>query len=207
MTTQPENPFINNRFTEDYFSEKYGLSRTHSEVIDAMQHVAPGDALDLGCGSGRNSLYLAARGFNVQAWDHNPMGIDNLNRIAADEQLRHLHATLVDLNSAEFNGSYDFILSTVVLMFLEATTIPRLLDNMQRCTRNGGYNLIVSAMNSSDYPCHVGFPFTFATDELKNYYNGWYLLKYNENVGELHKTDMHGNRIKLRFATLLARKP
>ncbi|NEN68144.1 tellurite methyltransferase, partial [Escherichia coli] len=27
------------------------------------------------------------------------------------------------------------------------------------------------------------------------------------DVGELHRTDASGNRIKLRFATLLARKP
>jgi tellurite methyltransferase len=33
------------------------------------------------------------------------------------------------------------------------------------------------------------------------------LLKYNEEVGELHRTDANGNRIKLRFATMLARKP
>ena len=33
---------------------------------------------------------------------------------------------------------------------------------------------------------------------------GWDLLKYNEDVGELHRTDENGNRIKLRFATMLA---
>ncbi|MFQ8717260.1 MAG: tellurite methyltransferase, partial [Enterobacter hormaechei] len=31
--------------------------------------------------------------------------------------------------------------------------------------------------------------------------------KYNEEVGELHRTEANGNRIKLRFATMLARKP
>ena len=30
--------------------------------------------------------------------------------------------------------------------------------------------------------------------------------KYNGDVGQLHKTDAAGNRISLRFATLLARK-
>ncbi|BDY94760.1 hypothetical protein MUTS15_34170 [Escherichia coli] len=32
------------------------------------------------------------------------------------------------------------------------------------------------------------------------------MVKYNEDVGELHRTDANGNRIKLRFATMLARK-
>ncbi|MDU1473362.1 MAG: tellurite methyltransferase, partial [Escherichia coli] len=80
------------------------------------------------------------------------------------------------------------------------------IANMQRCTRPGGYNLIVAAMDTDDYPCSVGFPFAFKPEELLNYYAGWALLKYNEDVGELHRTDASGKRIKLRFATMLARK-
>ena len=77
---------------------------------------------------------------------------------------------------------------------------------MQRCTKSGGYNLIVAAMDTADYPCTVGFPFAFREGELSNYYAGWDIVKYNENPGELHRTDEAGNRIKLRFATLFARK-
>lgn len=65
---------------------------------------------------------------------------------------------MVDLNALTFEGEYDFILSTVVMMFLEAKTIPGLIENMQRCTKPGGYNLIVAAMDTADFPCTVGFP-------------------------------------------------
>lgn len=191
---------------EHYFTEKYDLTRTHSEVLDAVRVVKPGKTLDLGCGNGRNSLYLAANGFDVTAWDKNPMSIKNVERIKAAEGLENLQTNVVDLNTLRFDGEYDFILSTVVLMFLEANTIPGLIANMQRCTKPGGYNLIVAAMDTADYPCTVGFPFAFREGELRDYYAGWEQLKYNEDVGELHRTDANGNRIKLRFATLLARK-
>ncbi|STW14214.1 Tellurite resistance protein TehB [Klebsiella pneumoniae subsp. rhinoscleromatis] len=36
----------------DYFSQKYSLTRTHSEVLHAATIVPPGRALDLGCGNG-----------------------------------------------------------------------------------------------------------------------------------------------------------
>ncbi|WP_312209842.1 tellurite resistance methyltransferase TehB [Pseudescherichia sp.] len=192
---------------ENYFTEKYGLTRTHSEVLATTALVPPGKTLDLGCGNGRNSLYLAANGYSVTAWDKNPLSIANIERIKEAEGLENLEIATVDLNALTFEGEYDFILSTVVMMFLEAQTIPGLIANMQRTTVPGGYNLIVAAMDTEDFPCTVGFPFAFKAGELAEYYSGWEVVKYNEDVGELHRTDANGNRIKLRFATLLARKP
>lgn len=66
---------------------------------------------------------------------------------------------------------------------------------MQRCTKPGGYNLIVAAMDTDDFPCTVGFPFAFKAGKLRRYYTGWDLLKYNEDVGELH--------VRMRTATVL----
>lgn len=192
--------------SENHYTEKYGLTATHSDVVNAATIVAPGKTLDLGCGSGRNSLYLNQKGFDVTAWDKNQMSISNVNRIIEAEGLKNITTDVVDLNTLTFDGEYDFILSTVVMMFLERNTIPGLIANMQRCTKMGGYNLIVAAMDTEDFPCTVGFPFAFTEGELRNYYAGWELIKYNEDVGQLHKTDAEGNRIKLRFATILARK-
>lgn len=72
---------------ENYFTEKYGMTPTHSEVLNAMNYITPGKVLDLGCGNGRNSLYLANKGFDVTAWDKNPNSLSNVQRIRDAEGL------------------------------------------------------------------------------------------------------------------------
>lgn len=61
-------------------------------------------------------------------------------------------------------------------------------------------------MDIVDYLCIVGFSFVFKEGELRRYYEGWERVKYNEDVGELYRIDVNGNRIKLRFVTMLVRK-
>ena len=190
---------------KDYFPKKYNSNPVHSEVLEAMQFLSPGKALDLGCGQGRNALFLAQQGFDVTAVDQNELALEILQSIVEQEDLE-MTVGLYDINSADLTQTYDLIVSTVVLMFLQADLIPAIIQNMQDQTNPGGYNLIVCAMDTEDYPCQVPFSFTFKEGELADYYKDWELIKYNENPGHLHRRDEEGNRIALRFATMLAKK-
>ena len=192
---------------QDYFNKKYQLSPTHSEILAAAPYLQGGRALDVGCGQGRNSLYLNQQGYQVDAWDVNPRSLQKLHEIITAESIEHIDVQQRDLNADQsITGAYDFICCTVVMMFLEAKTVKPLIQQMQKATNINGYNLIVCAMDTSDIPAQPDFPFTFKAGELSALYEGWNIVKYNENVGELHRVDAQGNRIKQHFATLLAQK-
>lgn len=189
----------------DYFHKKYNMTATHSEVKAATNILKPCKVLDLGCGQGRNSLYLSLLGYDVSSLDHNQASLDFLTQTAEKENLP-INIAQYNINQADIREYYDFILSTVVFMFLDPNAIPAIIANMQQHTNSGGYNLIVAAMDTTDVPCPMPFSFTFKENELKQYYQGWELIKYEEEMGELHKTDAQGNRIKMKFVTMLAKK-
>ncbi|QEY23440.1 SAM-dependent methyltransferase TehB [Neisseria animalis] len=190
----------------DYFSKKYGMSATHSAVRAAQDIVPAGKALDMGCGQGRNALFLGLQDFEVTAVDTNPNALHHVAELARQEGLK-IRTELYDLNAAALQEDYDYIVATVVLMFLQPERVPHVIADMQAHTRAGGYNLIVSAMDTPDFPCPMPFPFKFQEEELRRCYQDWDILEYREELGAMHAKDEFGNPIQFKFVTMLAKKP
>lgn len=182
-------------------NSRYGLTPVHSEVVQACEIVKPCDALDMGCSNGRNTLYLSQLGFNVTALDINSAAIDRLKNICTELKVNNITPIVYDINTANLNDDYGFITCTVTLMFIDRSRADDVIADMQKRTLPGGYNLIVCAMSTEATPCPVPFPFTLKAEQLRKAYQGWELIKYNENVGTMH------NGAKLQFATMLAKKP
>ncbi len=182
-------------------NSRYGLNPAHSEVVEACKVIAPCDTLDMGCSNGRNTVYLGQLGFNVDAIDANPGAINMLQSIINEQGFEHVKARVYDINNANLGDNYGFISCTVTLMFIEPSRVDAVIADMQDSTLAGGYNLIVCAMNTEEHPCPAPFPFTLKAGQLPEAYQGWEMIKYNEDVGTMH------NGAKLQFATMLAKKP
>lgn len=197
----------------DYYRLKYGLTAPHSEVLRVLEDLKDlkgGRILDLGSGRGRNALCLRDAGFVVDAIDHNPKAIQTLEDIIAQEALTNISARVGRAQEIDDAEIYDLVICTVVLMFLPKDAVPKAIAAMQKATAPGGLNLVVSAIDCPEYPFsayQLPFDFGFAQGELASYYERWSLVRYNEELGHLHRLDEHGHPIGLRFATLLARKP
>ena len=71
------------------WDERYAASRQWSVtpnrfVADTLADLAPGRALDLACGEGRNAIWLAGRGWSVTALDFSAVAVER-GRQAAHE--------------------------------------------------------------------------------------------------------------------------
>jgi len=76
----------------------------------------PGLVLDVACGAGRNSLYLARRGFSVVAIDISWEGLQRLSERARAERL-DVHPVHADLERFELPASkFDVIVNTRFLL-------------------------------------------------------------------------------------------
>lgn len=85
-----------------------------AQVLIENKHLLPsqGKALELACGMGGNSLFLARQGLSVTALDFSSVAIEKLHRIAEQEQL-DVTAKVMDLNNWSADTSrYDFIVVT-----------------------------------------------------------------------------------------------
>ena len=89
--------------------------------IDIIKGLLSGrQALDIACGEGRNSVFLASHGFEVTAIDIAEQGLAKAARWAA---ATGVNVTLLheDLDSYRFSGSFDLIIN---FNFLQRRLIP-----------------------------------------------------------------------------------
>ena len=79
-------------------------------VVEELQALPPGRALDLGAGEGRNAVWLADRGWRVTAVDFSAAGLDKGRRLAGARGLAidWVHADLRDYQPEE--GSFQLVL-------------------------------------------------------------------------------------------------
>jgi SAM-dependent methyltransferase len=108
--------------------------------------LAPGRALDLGCGPGRNALYLASLGFQVDAVDLSPTAIAWAQERARDAgaDVRFHCGDAFELTAAEPGGTYDLIYDSGCFHHLPPHRRVSYLALLERALAPGGHLALTS---------------------------------------------------------------
>lgn len=103
--------------------------------------ITPGRALDLGCGPGRNALYLAAHGFEVDAVDLSPVAVAWGEERAreAGRSVRFLCGDAFALHATELSGPYDLVVDSGCFHHLPPHRRPSYLALLDRFLAPGGH--------------------------------------------------------------------
>lgn len=106
----------------------------------------PGRALDLGCGSGGNAVWLAGRGWRVTAVDFSAIALEQAKFRAADRRVE-VEFIVSDVTAYRPNGLYDLITSFYIQLRSEQRA--QMLSSAVEALSPGGRLLFVSHDQSS----------------------------------------------------------
>lgn len=95
--------------------------------------------LDLGCGTGRHSIFLAKQGFHVYATDMSPTALKITSEKANSLGLRNIHFQQHDMRNIPFpDGFFDAVICTWALQHGTLAQIQRTINEMNRILTPGG---------------------------------------------------------------------
>lgn len=96
---------------DDRYATRGWLTEPSSTVVDAVQHLPPGRALDLAAGTGRHAPWLADHGWQVTAVDFSAVGLEQGRARDTAGTVRWVHA---DVTAFEPTEPVDLVLAAYV---------------------------------------------------------------------------------------------
>lgn len=189
------------KFDDFYGKKENYFSTQQSDGMQAMiekYNVKPSRALDIGAGEGRNSLYLSKLGFDVVAVEPSIEGCKKICAKAKELDL-NIDVQNKDFLSLEVKNKFDFILASTSLEHMEFEYLQEAIRKIKNILNIGGYVYIVvftekdpgylkDIENASE--CSLFIKHYFKENELKNYFNDFDIIYYNEYLKE---DTTHGN--------------
>ncbi len=158
-----------------------------------------GRVLDIGCGLGRHTVYLAARGLNVIATDNAPSAIDacrsNLAEAGLDAEVVQVEMTDYPFCDAQFQA----VVASHVIHHTDVATLRAILEDIDRVLAPGGY-FIWATPCPKHFECgrgneiepgtwvasegrEAGLPHHYCTeDELRDLLAGYDILSLEEQA-------------------------
>lgn len=142
-------------------------------LVDVVKGRAPGTALDVGMGQGRNAIYLAQQGWTVTGFDPADKAVALANATAAK-----LGVTLDTVVKGEVD--FDFGENRWDLIVLSYVGARDLVDRVVRSLRPGGIVVVEGFHRDVTKKNPVGGAVVFDTNELPTLFSKLRVLRYED---------------------------
>jgi len=126
-----------------YRETDHVLGAPTKEFVDffAGYRKAEARVLDIGCGQGRDALFIARLGHSFTGVDHSPSGIADLIRDAKKEELQ-IRGEVADLRFYQTKRLYDVVVIDRTLHMLDSNVQSTVLTRLIPFVDNDGFILI-----------------------------------------------------------------
>jgi tellurite methyltransferase len=169
-------------FEEEVYSLpefKFSFPIDKELITTIVREVPQGTILDIGCGEGGDSLYLAEKGYKVTAIDISQKAI---NAIQAEAVKRKITLTTIktDIELFPFTKSFDIILARGILHFLSEEAVQQIIKKIKKATK-----LIVVDVFLKGSSCQKDSEgYYFSLEELKQHFLNWDILEEDNSIDE-----------------------
>ncbi len=126
-----------------YEGDDYFWGTEPADFLDKLAAILPPGpglkVLDIGCGEGKDAVYMAQMGYDVTAFDLTGSGIRKTIRLAAGRGVK-VNAFTADINDFEIGERFDIIYSTGTVQYLAEENIPGFFMKVKQMTAPHGLN-------------------------------------------------------------------
>jgi tellurite methyltransferase len=153
-------------------------STTPSEFLVENIHLLPkGKVLDIAMGGGRNSVYLAQNGFDVEGVDNSDEAINMANALASEKRVR-IKSRLIDLETGPFirEQAYDCI---ICFNYLHRPLFPFIRNGLRK---NGVIVYETYIVDQAQFGRPKSPDHLLNHNELLTLFSGFRVLRYHEGI-------------------------
>jgi SAM-dependent methyltransferase len=160
-------PDVAELFTAEFWDERYGSrpavwsGRANQRLVERAADLAPGTALDVGCGEGADAVWLAERGWRVTGVDVSRVALSRAAAVALQVTADPEVAARITWRQADVFAfepearAYDLV--SAQFMQLPSADRPAFHAKLAAAVRPGG-SLLVVAHDHSDLDTTMGRP-------------------------------------------------
>lgn len=167
---------------DEKYDQDFDFSKEPSSFLKEQIHILPrGRTLDMAMGTGRNAIFLATHGYEVDGIDYSEVAVEKVRSFAKRKSLR-INAKQEDLTKYQIaKNTYDVILN---FYFLERSLIPQ----MKKALKRGG--MLLFETYTTEQPKY-GRPhnpaYLLKPNELLNSFMDLYIIYYHERIDKQKK--------------------
>jgi cyclopropane fatty-acyl-phospholipid synthase-like methyltransferase len=162
-----------------FFKPRWDSGIPAPELVRFIAGKPPGNALDIGCGTGTNLLYLAQQHWQVTGIDYAPRAINKARRKLAEYPKTLLVADVTKLSELVLPGPYDLALDMGCFHSLSRTDRIAYVKGAGKWVKANGV-LMIYAFQPSESSAVKGIPRAEMEVDFKNYFE---LNHYEQGQG------------------------
>ncbi len=175
------------RYNEDGYY--WGLSPNNLcyDIMRIKPPIKPYKALDIGCGEGKDAVFLARNGYNVTAFDISEQGLFKAHELA-DKCGVKIDFFKADVRDFRPETDYDIIFSSGVFHYIPNELRRNVIDSLKAHTTDNGINVINVFVRKPFIPLPPDIEESelaagdWKSGELFMYYHDWIFRKNEERI-------------------------